>query len=202
MSTEPTSPCLDGVAAFDFDGTLIEGDSFVPFLVSVVGRWALTAAVVRSAPSLARGGRRDVMKVALITRPLKGYPETELRARGQEYAERLSQRMRPSMIERLDWHRDRGHRLAMVSASLDVYLAPLGECLGFDGILATRLEVAENGSLTGRLDGANVRRAEKAARLRAWLASTLDGRPYELWAYGDSIGDKELLAMADHPHRV
>ena len=36
---------------------------------------------------------------------------------------------------------------------------------------------------------------EKAARLRHWL----DGAPAEVWAYGDSRGDRELLAMADHP---
>jgi phosphatidylglycerophosphatase C len=142
------------------------------------------------------------MKAALIARLLKGYRDTDVRRRGNAYALELAERMRPAMAERLAWHRERGHRLAMVSASLEVYLAPLGQRLGFDGILATRLEVAADGSLTGRLEGANVRRAEKAARLRAWLDSTLDGRPCELWAYGDSTGDRELLAMADHPHRV
>jgi phosphoserine phosphatase len=28
------------------------------------------------------------------------------------------------------------------------------------------------------------------------------GAATELWAYGDSAGDRELLAMADHPTRV
>ena len=26
--------------------------------------------------------------------------------------------------------------------------------------------------------------------------------PVELWAYGDSAGDRELLADADHPHKI
>ena len=34
-------------------------------------------------------------------------------------------------------------------------------------------------------------------RLQAWLG----GGAVELWAYGDSAGDDELLAAADHPHR-
>jgi len=38
--------------------------------------------------------------------------------------------------------------------------------------------------------------------LRLWLDQELDGAPYELWAYGDSVGDRELLAMAHHPRRV
>jgi phosphatidylglycerophosphatase C len=85
---------------------------------------------------------------------------------------------------------------------LEVYLSPLGNRLGFDGILATSLEVGDDGRLTGRLSGANVRRAEKVARLRGWLKEELNGAPYELWAYGDSKGDKELLALAEHPQKV
>ena len=46
--------------------------------------------------------------------------------------------------------------------------------------------------------GGNCRGAEKARRLRAYLHSD----DVELWAYGDSAGDTELLAMADHPVRV
>jgi phosphatidylglycerophosphatase C len=202
MPAGESSPGIAGVAAFDFDRTLIDGDSFVPFLASVVGKRALASAVVRSTPVLALGAKRDVMKAALIARLLKGYPYTELQEQGEGFAHQLSARVRPSMEERLAWHRERGHRLALVSASLDVYLGPLGNQLGFHGILATRLEVGEDGRLTGRLNGANVRRAEKAARLRLWLTQELDGARWELWAYGDSTGDRELLAMADHPVRV
>ena len=202
MAADGCSTEVPGVAAFDFDRTLIDGDSFVPFLRSVVGKRALAAAVVRSTPALALGAKRDLMKAALIDRLLRGYPYAELHAHGEAFADQLSARLRPSMAERLAWHRDCGHRLALVSASLDVYLRPLGDRLGFHGILATSLEVGNDGRLTGRLNGANVRRAEKAARLRLWLEQELDGARYELWAYGDSAGDRELLAMADHPHRV
>jgi phosphatidylglycerophosphatase C len=63
------------------------------------------------------------------------------------------------------------------------------------------LERGRNGRLTGRLVGANCRGAEKARRTREWLrANGLAGA--ELWAYGDSSGDDELLALADHPLRV
>ena len=40
--------------------------------------------------------------------------------------------------------------------------------------------------------------AVKAERLRDWLAGQVDGTP-ELWAYGNSAGDLELLSLADHP---
>jgi phosphatidylglycerophosphatase C len=91
--------------------------------------------------------------------------------------------------------------VVLVSASLDVYLFPLGELLGVHGVLCTRLERDGGGALTGALVGANCRGPEKVARLEAWLlVEGLDGAT--LWAYGDSAGDDELLARADHAQRV
>jgi phosphatidylglycerophosphatase C len=52
--------------------------------------------------------------------------------------------------------------------------------------------------LTGRLDGPNVRAGQKALLLK----EVLGPGPVELWAYGDSAGDREMLAMADHPTLV
>jgi phosphatidylglycerophosphatase C len=193
------------VAAFDFDGTMIRGDSFMPFLVRAVGPGKFGQIVIRSSASTAQAyrlGRRDASKAVLVRRLLRGYPADRLDDLGRRYAVLLAQRIRPQMAERVAWHQQRGHRLVIVSASLDVYLAPTGKALGFDQVLATELEVGSDGRLTGRLLGPNVRGVEKSARLREWLAQELAGVPYQLWAYGDSAGDRELLAMADHPTRV
>jgi phosphatidylglycerophosphatase C len=199
------APEPQGVAAFDFDGTMIRGDSFMPFLVRAVGPGKFGQIVIRSSASTAQAyrlGRRDASKAVLVRRLLRGYPADRLDDLGRRYAVLLSQRIRPQMAERVAWHQQRGHRLVIVSASLDVYLAPTGKALGFDQVLATELEVGSDGRLTGRLLGPNVRGVEKSARLREWLAQELAGVPYQLWAYGDSAGDRELLAMADHPTRV
>jgi phosphatidylglycerophosphatase C len=55
-----------------------------------------------------------------------------------------------------------------------------------------------DGRCTGRLAGENCRGPEKARRLTELLA----GRGALTWAYGDSSGDREMLAMARHPVRV
>lgn len=108
--------------------------------------------------------------------------------------------MRPDTVARLAWHRAEGHRVVLVSASLRSYLTPLGEHLGADAVLCTDVEVGADGRLTGRLAGANCRGPEKVARLRRWLAGAgLERDAVELWAYGDSAGDRELLAAADRP---
>lgn len=195
-----SAPHRRGVAAFDFDGTLVAGDSLSPFLRMVLGRRAVPAVAASSPAMLAayRAGGRDAAKAALLSRVLAGVDAGHVERHGKAFGATLAGRIRPQMADRLAWHRDQGHRLILVSASLVAYLEPFGALAGFDEVIATRLEVSVTGTLTGRLVGANVRGEEKAVRLRAALG---DG-PVELWAYGDSTGDREMLAMADHPMLV
>lgn len=197
------------LAAFDFDGTLTRRDTLFGFLRFAFGDLAVGAALARVAPTVARArvGRlpdgiepRDAGKEALLRTLFAGRPATWLAARGEAYADTLARRLRPDMTERLAWHRDAGHDLVIVSASLRTYLDHFGRAHGFDQVIAVELEVGDDGRLTGGLVGPNVRGPEKEVRLRAWLE---DRPPYgELWAYGNSSGDRELLAMADHATMV
>jgi phosphoserine phosphatase len=62
--------------------------------------------------------------------------------------------------------------------------------------------VESEGLLTGELEGLNVRKAEKVARLQEWLGAEGVGagkEEIELWAYGNSGNDRPLLVLADHP---
>ena len=190
------------VAAFDFDGTLARGDSLVPFLRRLLPPAALARAASgawRELLALPLGGdRRDRAKAALLSHALRGVPAGRLGAECDAYSRHLEGRLRHDVAARARWHAGEGHEVVIVSASPEVYLEPLAARLGFTAVLATRLEVGPDGVLTGRIVGANVRGAEKVARLRAWLG----GRPAELWAYGDGAGDRELLALAEHPTRV
>ncbi len=106
--------------------------------------------------------------------------------------------MRPDMLERIERHRRQGHELVIVSASPELYVERLGRLLGVDAVIGTRLEVDEAGCLTGRLAGLNCRGPEKVARLRAWLGEDAT----VAFAYGNSGGDRELLALARHGVRV
>jgi len=142
--------------------------------------------------------RRDAAKAALVRHTLAGVDESALERVALQFAGDVrASHLRTDVVERLTWHRDQGHETVIVSASFRNYLEPVARALGVDAVLATELEV-RGGRLTGRLVGANVRGAEKVRRLDAWLGSG----EVELWAYGDSSGDDELLARADHPVRV
>src|SRR5690606_33570631 len=149
----------------------------------------------------ARARDRDGLKVAAIGHLFRGMPAEDLERHGRAYASRLPALLRPEMVERLRWHRDAGHAVVIVSASLGVYLRPLADHLGIDAALAVELVRDRSGVLTGAVVGElNTRGPEKVARLRAWTAERFGpATDLELWAYGDSAGDEELLALADHP---
>jgi phosphatidylglycerophosphatase C len=191
-----------GIAVFDFDGTITERDTLVGFLAFIGGRRTLAAALAAQAPRLARGIRssehRNAAKEQVLGKMLGGRSHADVVDAGVRYAQLLPRGFRRATLDRIADHRGRGHRLVIVSASLVFYLRPVADDLGFDDVIAVDMEVGSDGLLTGALVGPNVRKAEKAVRLRAWLDARADA-PHELWAYGDSDGDEELLAMADHP---
>lgn len=189
------------VAAFDVDGTLTRHDTLLPFLQRLCGTQRLARGLARHGrPLLAMAlGRaeRDVVKADLLVHLLAGWDAEEVRVVGVDYAAFLVRAnwLRPDALARLRAHQGAGHRVVLVSASPDAYLAPLGQHLGVDAVLCTGLEHDDSGRLTGRFAGRNCRGPEKVVRLKSWLAGDA-AMPY-LYAYGNSAGDRELLAMAD-----
>ena len=192
------------LAAFDLDGTLTRRDTLRPFLLQAVGPARTYRALLASSILLARaaafgGTHRDAAKSAVLRRVLAGTPPEALAEAAETFADHVvARRLRPDVRARVDWHRDQGHELVLVSASPELYVAPIGRRLGFDAVLATRLEVGADGRLTGRFLGANCRGPEKVARLRHWRGDALA----VVYAYGDSTGDREMLALAQTPVKI
>ena len=189
------------VAAFDFDGTLTRGGSVWDFVVAMAGRKAAMAAAVALSPRLAGaavlgGAAADASKQALFVRTLAGMPADQARRRGEEFGRRHAARaLRPDVGARLEVHRRLGHRVVVVSASPEMYVAPAAEALGAEDTIATRLEVGTDGRLTGRYDGANCRGEQKQLRLAQWVTTHAPGAV--VWAYGNGRGDRDMLRDAD-----
>lgn len=188
------------VAAFDFDGTITMSDTLRDFVYFAVGRGRFVAGVVRTAPwlfgALASLCEQGSAKARFLAATIGGMTRPDLEATAQLYVEqRLPALIRPEMIARVREHRQLGHHLVLVSASPTLYLKLWAELAGFDAVLATELEFHDD-TFSGRLAGPNCWGPEKVRRLRQWLGSD---QPCELYAYGDSRGDREMLALADHP---
>jgi phosphatidylglycerophosphatase C len=190
------------VAAFDFDGTLTDRGSVFGFLTAVAGRRPVLQAAAALAPRLAHaavagGTVADDTKEELFTRVLAGTDAQYFHQVAEEFARsHLAGHVRPEVRRRLDWHRGRGDRVVIVSASPELYVEPAGHLLGVDGVIATRLAVSDTGTLTGRYEGPNCRGEEKLRRLRQWIEESGEP-PDRLWAYGNSRGDLRMLRAAD-----
>jgi phosphatidylglycerophosphatase C len=193
------------VAAFDFDGTVTDRDTLVPFLVLGFGRARVIAVFAALAVTglgvLLRLVTIDEFKVRVLRRLVAGVPAQRLRALGPVHARAITPWLRPSALHRIAWHRARGDVLVLVSSTLDVYLRHVGAELGFDVVLSSRLQVRRGADgvarFDGELDGADCTGPEKLRRLAALVG---DLSTVELHAYGDSAGDAALLAAADHAH--
>jgi phosphatidylglycerophosphatase C len=191
------------VAAFDFDGTLTRGGSVWPFLVAMAGRWRVVRAALvlsgRLAVAAAFGGRfADDAKEALFRRTLAGIPTDDLKIRADVFGrEHYRRHARADVRAQLEWHRTQGHRLVIVSASLDCYLDAVGHELAVDAVVATRLAAGPDGRLTGGYEGRNCRGPEKLDRMQHWIEKTTGSTDAFVWAYGNSDGDRQLLRGAD-----
>lgn len=193
------------VAAFDVDGTLTVRDCVVPFMRRVAGTARFVAICVRSSVtilSLVKNRDRDAIKRLFVQQVFAGVSVEQTEAIGVEFAANVADGwLRSDVAERLRWHQREGHVVVFVSASLNPYLEPLGDLCEVDAVLCTTLEESD-GAYTGNLVGNNCRAAEKVARLRGWMTEAGIDHGALRYAYGDSVGDAEMLATAEQPFNV
>ncbi len=202
MTAPPT------VAAFDLDGTLTEGGSVFKWLTAIAGLRTTYGAAGRLAVPLAVGGllsglAADRAKERLFRALLHDRDLEAVQSASRDFVrEHLARHSRELSVQRLRWHQSQGHEVVIVSASPEIYVRVVAEHLGVQGALGTRLAVAPSGRLEGGYDGHNCRGEEKMRRLRAWIEERHDSIPVEVWAYGNSRGDRRLLDFAQRPYNV
>lgn len=193
------------IAAFDFDGTLLNGDCLLilhrlvrsPFGQLVDGVQLLPALLLwksglRSTAWFKQVFLRLLLTPAMQTRSL----EQRQQLLQHTLANTLWRHLRPEAVARLEWHRQKGHRVVIVSASPRCLLQPIADRLQTE-LIATETSDPTSGEPI-RLTSANCKGPEKIERLAQWLQEPLSNM--ELHAYGDSRGDRELLQSAANPH--
>jgi len=191
-----TAAAVMNLALFDFDGTITRGDSWKPFLRSAVGPGRKALAYATLFP-VAVGYYMKLVSGS-TARPLfayvafRGTAAATVQHLGREYAKHvLPSTVRPRALEQIDWHQRQGDDVVVVSGSLSVYLRPWCEANGIRCI-ATELDEC-NGRLTGRYRRGECTGMEKARR----ISSQFDLSRYsEVYAYGDTSDDLEMLALA------
>lgn len=184
------------LALFDFDGTVTVSDTYTAFLRFAVSplRTAIAGTLLSPVFGAYKLGLLSTSRTRTVISKgsFQGADATAVRSLGRRYAcEVLPTVVRPSALERLRWHQGRGDRVAIVSASLDVYLAPWCEAHEV-ACICTELE-ERRGRMTGRYVGGDCTGGEKARRIR----ERFDLKAFErIYAYGDTAEDRAMLALA------
>ena len=186
------------IAAFDFDGTLTTRDSFLAFIKFACGTVSYYTGFLRFTPQLIlmllHLYPNWKAKERIFGHFFKGWQYSWFKALGEDFSAEIDTMRNEATIQRLREHVERGDTVYVVSASLPEWVEPWCKSLGVNAVLATEVEVDEDGRLTGRFKTKNCFGQEKVDRL---LQAEPHREDYFLTAYGDSRGDRELLAFAD-----
>lgn len=181
---------------FDFDGTLTKGDSMFAFIAFVKGEPALWLSLLLLSPWLVLQKlglySAEKAKKKLLAFHFKGDTAHFLEEKGKAFGTRvLPSLFRDMALEKLHFHRSKGHEVWIVTASLDIWVGPWAQQQGLP-ILATKAEFID-GKYTGGFSTPNCNGPEKVRRIEEVLRKEDFERVY---AYGDSKGDREMLAFA------
>ncbi len=191
------------LAVFDFDGTLIKGDSFIQFARFAVGWPKFIGAIFRSCVALAKwkfgicdsGSAKEI----LFGNIFRGMPEIEFKRLGVEFAQLIAASERHEMIEKLEEFNKHEVPVIILTASIPTWIEPWAQRHGVLKVIGTEVEINHDGRLTGRFSTPNCRCEEKVRRLNDYVHNLSE---YEIWAYGDSSGDDAILAFAAHSMRL
>lgn len=186
------------VVAFDFDGTLIKGDSLLFFIQYARGKWAFYWTFFLHLPYLilmkCKLYPNDKAKERIFSALFAGMPYEEFCRLGRNFSSQIESMQYRNRVQLLREHLLKGASVYVISASIYEWVQPWCEQLGVKSVLATRVEVDTNNCLTGRFASPNCYGEEKVRRL---LKVEPHREDYYLYAYGDSAGDSALLAFAD-----
>lgn len=191
-------------AFFDFDGTLCQGDSILPYLLYAV--------------------KHGLAPKQQLLHALKGYIRQKLHPDQVVYAKELTlsfikDKAQAEMdefacsfirdvlvpcffaegLQEINKLRQQGVHVVIVSASPDVYMRMLPAFLPVDDVIATPCEKHTNGTYSGSIT-CNCKGDEKPQLIRAWLLQhgwTLDRDASS--AFGDSYSDAPMLKQVGHP---
>jgi phosphatidylglycerophosphatase C len=185
---------------FDFDGTLTREDTLFAFIRFYHGTLRFLLGFAWLSPVMmlymTKLIRNDRAKEIVLKHFFGNVPVTQLRTKGIEFATTvIPTLLRDQGLALLRDYKQKEYDIAVVSASPEDWVGPW--CAQWQiRCLATQLEVRDN-VVSGKIKGQNCFGEEKARRIReAYDLANYDS----IIAYGDSRGDREMLALATDPH--
>ncbi len=188
------------LALFDFDGTITNKDSLLHFTAFAKKKIAFYTGMLILSPVLILNKFRIVSsqktKNKYLSYFFKNMSTAKFNEISAEYVlSKLDSIVIKDAVRQINWHKHSGHRVVVVSASPENYLLKWCSNYGIECI-ATKLQTS-GGKITGKIEGLNCTGAEKEKRIK----EKIDLQAYtDIYGYGNSRGDKEMLALCNKPH--
>lgn len=192
------------IYCFDFDGTLTTSDTLLEFIKYAKGRGRFLMVFLMYSPLLVMMKLHMYpnwkAKQQIFAHLFAGMRIEKFDALCRGFAEENQHLLRPKGITMVHEALVAGAQVFIVSASIDNWVRPFFDIRNLKGVqvLGTQIEV-EDGKLTGLFKSNNCYGKEKVHRIAEALKS-FERSEYEIEAFGDSRGDKEMLAFADKGH--
>ena len=111
--------------------------------------------------------------------------------------EKLKPSIPPQAWEKLAWHREQGHRLVLVTATVAPMAEAMAEVLGMDAVYGCGPEVRE-GILSGSERGWSVPRRKGKVPV---VMADADANGHDLaacYGYGNTLADSWFMALCGH----
>ncbi|GAB3623197.1 HAD-IB family hydrolase [Mariniluteicoccus endophyticus] len=194
----------DVVAVFDLHGTVVGANVIETYVWaqlrdrSVRHRAGELVSLTSALPDLIRTERDD--RSSFLRASYRRYSGTELaeleRAVDEGLGERITSRLIPDAVRRIEEHRAAGHRTILMTGAIRPFTRPVAHL--FDEVVAADLATDANGRCNGFLTGPPMVGEWRSSWLRRW-AEVQGVDLSRSFAYADSLADLPLLSAVGHP---
>ncbi len=186
------------LAMFDFDGTMVKGDSILPYLRYAWQQGALpfsqyVLSGMYTVPYFFKRITDEQMKSQALTF-LHTLPASQQKELDEGFVKnKLLPRVYADALQTWQTHKKNGLHMLLVSASTENYMRYVADALGADALLCTPLkpQLAPSDNCKGE---------EKPRRIHAYLERAgIEADFAASYAYGDSKSDLPMLRLCGHP---
>ncbi len=188
-------------AFFDLDHTILNTSSGRIIVRSLFKHGLISRGKIRRAVALSVLYRIGLFgaqtAVARWTKWFKGISVESIDAFSAEWFDELKPRIRDDARKEIDFHKSRGGRIVMLSASPEFICSRIGKFLMMDTVICTELEVVD-GKLSGNLKGKYCYGKEKLVQARRYCMQ-IGQSMADAYYYADSLQDLPVLESVGTP---
>jgi len=196
---------MGAIHFWDMDHTLIDNDCDVSWKEFLIAE-GLAPASDRDLIDLyyeqyAGNELDEAAFMAFQLREFVGHDLAHMRALTQQHFEALVRRtVYPAAYDKVQDLRGRGEAICLLTATNRIIAEPVAAHFGFPDIVATELQL-KDGRFTGEATGTCCVGLGKIKHLQAYCTAH-DVEAADVWYYGDSVADIQVLSAVGHPVAV